>query len=682
MSSLPLNLTRGVITPRHAAEAHADALAAAEARARRRFKIASYADRTRAPLREIRASCRTMVHAGDLDGPIPSLAAISELRKAWRDGKRQLADYAERPRPGRPRRRLPERLLARLREELQSQKHVTTASLYRDLTQAAARWKLPSPSYRAVAREVKQQRLATGAAFFGARATEILAMPHATVPCRHTHDIWYLDETEWPVWLRRRDHALGRWVSFVAALVVITDACSRAVLSALLIDPQQRALRRGDPVKGPTFDSEDVLAAVLSAACRDLAREVTADLAGYLPKHAFRWDRAKPHERLRERLERVGVRVPKLPGNRPPNRGAVEVLIKTLKAEARGMHGHVDRHAPLDHGGQFTPDELRLRAAGHGGAEPRRRLVPVEGLMTVEDAQHALDEVVLHYNTESRPRRLNGRTPVELYHERKRSDARRGDDILHVLERSVGTVSDEGIVVERNGLVTRFAFGARNLMLMRGETVSYRADPWHRGIFVDLCRDTVFFEPMDRFAERLGERRMAAIQSGPPRAYSRQAAADGRAETAREAGGTDAAPPTPADETRGPDSERVAATTGDAVARPAADDPPAVRSEDDAAVDEARPADGDPLPRQRPPTSASRSMSSPTRESVAESHVHAPRGSQAQQQRPATFIAGNPRRRVQIDAARRSTNAEGAPADAASDSNIDVPGAPRTEDQA
>jgi hypothetical protein len=234
------------------------------------------------------------------------------------------------------------------------------------------------PSYAIVKHRIAQHgREQRSAGRHGVAAAVHDAQVVATVPCEYVHEIYTLDEFLLPAWVRAWYRAERRYISIRPWVVVLQDYLARPVVAWHLCDPARLGVDSAEPLG--RYDSDDVLATLLTGACPELAPDSTADFSGRLMR-VLRWDNHSTHEALRERIRRIGIRVPDLPVARPKNRGVVEALIKTLKRWCEGLngvHGHINEYLPTDR----TPDDitrmedleaLRTEASARGERVPRR----------------------------------------------------------------------------------------------------------------------------------------------------------------------------------------------------------------------------------------------------------------------------------------------------------------------
>jgi CBS domain-containing protein len=285
----------------------ADIAVERDERATRRFNIARVAASLPGSLREQRRTLARLIAAGAVPGvtETPSRSTLAALRAKWNDGAHALDDYRDQERSGRPRTPLDERLMDAARTLISNGSAPSIRALHTELEGPAAALGLPRPTYAVLRRIFGQHVIRRTAAKYGAAGAELDAIPHATVPARHTHDVWTLDELLLPAWIRSWNRVRKVWVSVRPWVVIVIDVRSRAALAALLVDPA----RRTDPATGEPAGAvtrEDVLAALLSVACRELAPAATQELAGYLAR-TIRWDRAQAHRALESALHRIGV---------------------------------------------------------------------------------------------------------------------------------------------------------------------------------------------------------------------------------------------------------------------------------------------------------------------------------------------------------------------------------------
>lgn len=497
-------------------------------RMKRRFEVARIADamtRDHATLTDIQAHLRTKVRLGELEAPVPSASAICELRRRWELGDRTVEAYADRPRSGRPRKPLDARLWQVVRESILLGDCPSRSELHRRVRAKAVALNLPDPGRRAVVNAFEREPLRVITSFAGPSAAQRFGFAHPSVPAKQTHRCWVVDEFELPIWVKIFLAYLGVWKSAKLSVVVVIDACSRAILAALLVDPTRRRHPETGAHMERGFDQHDVLGALLSASCRELAREATANLAGYLP-HMIRWDNAQPHMALRDALiDRTKTQVRRLPLRRPQNRGRVERPIGTLKDWMCQLTGFDERWYPVDQANAWHEHQRQAHAEGAGAVRQPRNVIAVEALMDVAEAQCALDDIVRRYNTEHRHRKLGGLTPAQAYRKHMPRDPRAGRTMLQMLDLHHAFVSRDGIAHAENGWAHQFAFTVGSVMLMPGHVVEYRADPLGRGIFANVFNDTHFLQPLDIWSAKVGGRHMGGIHSAAVSVYAEQARA-------------------------------------------------------------------------------------------------------------------------------------------------------------
>jgi hypothetical protein len=498
-----------------------------QARAAERLQVAKIAAAMRKQKeswRAIEIHVESLVEANVLKRPY-SHETIRQLAAAYASGKTSVEDYVDRRRAGRPNRIDHVLLNVIWKAVLTNEAHPVT-QLHEAIVQKAEELGIVPPSYDTVKRRVAEYGRAkrTGAAF-GASAAQMEAMTHSTVPAKFPHDVWVLDEFDAPFYSRVFDKKLEKHVSVRATVITIADHRSGVIVGYWLVDPS----RRIDPETGLAmragFEASDVMAALLSAAWgRSLATPACADFTGWLPR-CLRWDNHSTHGSLRPILtelgERLGVEVasfhkasedapvtsfadwqevdvegaqysdskdgitiPKLPVMRAINRGKIESAIGIVKRWCAHVDSHVDRVIPLDRL-EESPKHLRDVKAGAGSREYRRMPIAVERLPDIDDSRALLDAVVRRFNHEAVPKRT-GMARRALYR-KTWSDAglRPGVDLLAALPINVGFVTAEGIVYDRDGESTTFAYEVegRYALLLDSE-VTFKVDPIRRGIWV------------------------------------------------------------------------------------------------------------------------------------------------------------------------------------------------------
>ncbi|WP_434480134.1 hypothetical protein [Gemmatimonas sp.] len=507
--------------------ARARQMARREARAAERLKVAKIAAAMRKQQQSWRAielHVESLVEASVLRRPY-SHETIRQLAAAYASGKTSIEDYTDRRRAGRPN-RIDHVLLNMIRQAVLTNEAHPVTQLHDALVQKAEALEIVPPSYDTVKRRVAEYgRAKRTAAAFGARAAQMEGMTHSTVPAKFPHDVWVLDEFDAPFYSRVFDKKLEKHVSVRATVITIADHRSGVIVGYWLVDPS----RRIDPKTGLAmragFEAADVLAALLSAAWgRSLATPACAVFTGWLPR-CLRWDNHSTHGSLREILTELGQRlgvevasfhkasedapatsfadwqevevegvqysdaqhgivVPKLPKMRAINRGKIERTIGVVKRWCSQVDSHVDRVMPLDRL-EESPKHLRDVKAGAGSREYRRMPIAVDRLPDIENSRAMLDAVVRRFNHEAVPKRI-GMTRRALYRQTW-SDAglRPGVDLLAALPINVGFVTAEGIVYDRDGVSTTFAYEVEGRYALLLDTeVTFKVDPIRRGIWV------------------------------------------------------------------------------------------------------------------------------------------------------------------------------------------------------
>lgn len=524
-------------------------------RAQTRFQVARFAAELRRQGQSFRAVAK-LVGAAIESGLLPrgadySHESIRSLITDWEAGQRSVEDYLEAPKCGRPG-VLDAHLRALVVTAVKTDTYGSVRRMHQAIKDEARRLGVRPPSYDTVKKLVRQQgQTARSAAAFGARVAQMEGMAYSTVPTRHTHDAWVLDEMDAPFYACVFDPDVMEWVSVRPSVIVLVDHRSGACLGYEIADPSRRRDPETKRIMRAGFDAADVMATLVNAAMRDLAAPATAEFAGYLPR-VLRWDNHRVHQSLRPILTDLGAKaalqigsffapdedgrdvedpaapnaetpagrdlggteatvssqenldIPKLPINRPINRGKIENKVGFLKQLCREFPSHIDRVIPLD---RLDTDPKRQRdvAAGAGERTYRRDPIDVRRLPTIAECRTLLDGRVRYYNFEHRSR-LATEPPAVLYRRHFPSvRPRKGNDLLAALETRTTFVSGEGIVHYHDTIQTTFAYAVeQQFILPLGAEVTYKADPLLRGIFLFHGGRHYLLPPKDEWAAAPG----------------------------------------------------------------------------------------------------------------------------------------------------------------------------------
>lgn len=192
----------------------------------------------------------------------------------------ELADCFNKDRDGRPRKQIDEKLRQFILQELKLNPGLSTSQLRRMVERKADDLEVEAPTYDWLHRF--RQSLDDGALAawkHGRRASVADATPKLTVPADLPHEVWTLDEKQAPVWIRAYHPDDHEYVAVKPQIILIIDNYSRAIVAYRVVPP----FRTGATV---SFNEEDVLGTILSAALPELARPATRPYAGFLPKHS------------------------------------------------------------------------------------------------------------------------------------------------------------------------------------------------------------------------------------------------------------------------------------------------------------------------------------------------------------------------------------------------------------
>lgn len=317
--------------------------------------------------------------------------------------------------------------------------------------------------------------LEVAAARHGRRAAVIDHALKSTIPTRFAHDVWTLDETELPIYVRAFNPASRTEEVVKPHVVVVADHHTKVIVGYQLVPAF------GDTADGlgtrtsATAIEADILAAVWSAALRDLAPACTAPFAGHLPR-AVRMDNIASHGAARQLLLSIGVEVPPLPPYVPNARGDIERLIQTFQKSLPDVQGLTSRFFIADHAREH-PGYRRSRNVGVGRTSVRAPIALAD-LLTLEQLRPELERVIQKFH-ESPHAGLGELTPQHAYHQHQPPTVARraGADVLRVAERRVVTMRPAGVVVNRQ----RFRTVDAADMPAMGATCQVVIDPIRRG---------------------------------------------------------------------------------------------------------------------------------------------------------------------------------------------------------
>jgi len=503
----------------------------ADHRALRRLKMARLAANTEGSLRAKRQAIVAAMNAELIPwGPTPSRETVRQLEARWNGGQQSVEHYYEQPRVGRPKTFMASALEKELDRLLGQPERKSVSSLLAELEQKAEELDVDAPTVHLVRRAITQAgRLRRSAGGHGSRAAEVDALPQGRVPARHTHDVWALDELTLPVYHRQWDRKRRRWRSVRADVVLIVDVRSGAIVSYYIADPSRRFDKDGEQALSG-FDSVDVLAALLSAACPELAPDATRQFAGYLPRR-LRWDNAGSHKELAQWIDgdtTLSVDVRRIVKRRAKSNGAVERRVDIMKEWCAGIHGHVDAWQPND---QVWSDNAadqgaaRSKAAGSTSHRlPRREPIEPKDLLSYDELCAAFDRVVRRYNYEHVTRMRNAHH-IDLYHENLPTRRPRdGQDLVRALEPHTTRVQREGIVHYAWSMAFAFSSHVDGMVLLPDRDVTYYVDPLMRGAFARIENRLYFTKLADVLAQETKAGAVARTQADLARVASDRAA--------------------------------------------------------------------------------------------------------------------------------------------------------------
>lgn len=481
-------------------------------RAEKRLQFAKLAHHTRGSLATKRKAIRNAINAGLIKAggaPVPS--TIADLMKKFELGARSIEDYLDAPRPGREKKPLDLVFQRHLQQAVQEASNKSERELVRECVALARARGLTEPTRHQVREFLKRgYRLKHAAGRHGSRAGEIDGLPHGRIFSRFVNDAWCLDELTFPVWARVPDPTYTFWMSVLCDIVIIVDVRSTAVVGWHLVDPEGRLDEKGEPIQRGGTRSKDVFAALLSAACRELAPDSTAAFAGYLPS-VLRWDNHKAHKALATRMAEAGIGLDLhfIRKRRAISNGSVENRVGTLKRWTKGIRGHVDRHLPTDQvKNDAAAEQSVVRTALSGGTSDRTtERLPIDpcDLLDVHELRDAFNAIVRRYNHEHVNRVFNQTAAQRFFRYRRPRQPRKGRDLVGMIEPADTTVTKNGILLYQDNQEFAFEPMLDDAILMLDSTVIYRPDPLMRGIFVERDGQHHFLIPTPGEQERAQE---------------------------------------------------------------------------------------------------------------------------------------------------------------------------------
>jgi len=375
------------------------------------------------------------------------------------------------------------------------------------------------------------------AARHGSRAAELDATPVGHIPRRHSHFRWSVDEAMLPIWAKYFCPELKAYRSFRPWLVVVRDHASSVVVGWFVVNPVGHV--RPDVTPRLGFSADDVMAALLTAASRELAPASCRPFAGCTPDR-IRWDNHSTHRSLELAWKDRRGSVPDLefveappvehvPVRRPINNGAVERTNGVLKHLFRSCPWHVSKVHPVD----VENLEVRegsgrartLHAAGSTERLPRHELVQPDDLPSHAMIVQLVEAAVLRHNNS--PFRKSRLTRADEFRRLKLHGGRSGDDLIRLLAPETRTVSREGIRgAHRDGPVLIATENADAHFSVRiPQAVTLHLDPGARGAWARNDAHLVFLRRVDHPMTDPERRAFVINQSARARRASDEAAA-------------------------------------------------------------------------------------------------------------------------------------------------------------
>lgn len=496
------------------------------ARATRRYKIAKLVASVPGSLETKRlAVVRAMENDAIPPGAIPSKSTVSYLERMWQEGFRSIENYQEGDgRTGRPLKHIPDVFQEEIDRVVGSGLGRTPHALLVDFQeQAQSQPGIEAPTYYLIRKEfAKAGRMKRAAARHGSRGGIVDGGPKGRFVAEHSHDIWALDELTLPVWVGMYSNALERWISARCDMVLIIDLCSRYPVGWYIADPSRRTDEHGREREGG-FDSRDVLAALLSAACPDLAPDSTKAGAGYLCR-ILRWDNHQAHKTVAALLADMGIeiKVRRIPKRQAFNNGAAERPNRVVKPWFAGVVGHVDEYLPTDRltKEMVDPGHARTVAAGTTPDRETRKIeIAPEQLMRIDELRELADRIMRRFGHVLVRSKFKQTAFNRLQERLARGTPRRGYDLVRALPPVTTTVQDGWIRHYADGREYQYQAVIDNSLWMDDKPVTYIADPVNRGIFV-LDNSRLHFLEHDPAPEESRARAIARTRRNAARHFS------------------------------------------------------------------------------------------------------------------------------------------------------------------
>jgi hypothetical protein len=398
---------------------------------------------------------------------------------------------------------------------------------------AAERMKLSLPGEFVLRRIIDETRggvLGHAAGAHGRRGADADALPHETLPYTLPFDCATMDEVVLPLWVGVWHDLLDRWVSWLLYMILILDYASRVLLGYHLCDPRPRLKNQVIPERGLSvvagFTEEDVMAAWLSVAHRELAPDFLADYCdNVLPRH-IRLDSHSTHVAWKETVRPyITTRVHLVGDYRPFRNGVQERMGATSKRTFRAMFAHlpgnVDSYIPTDRIKQNQRD-ARVQAIPTGERVRRKIEIAPEDLPRVDRVRDLiLPQVFRYYNREHEHSAHGGRTPHNVFMSLlpRRNELLRGDGLIRALPSQTLIMTGAGFQVERNKKVHRFDHRIDNRIILPGSAIVAHLHP--------LLRCVWAVEGPDRKLAYIPEQRIASGQRTPEYVHRMRAAITG-----------------------------------------------------------------------------------------------------------------------------------------------------------
>lgn len=471
--------------------------------ARRRYNITRYylEELSDVSYRDAIPLIEDAIEEGKLEGPAPSYATLwrwvdhyEEVKKAGRAPR--ILDFVAQSSSGRNRKPIHPVIEDFLHEQIVKGQIRTGTKLHKAAVKKAKEEGVPQPSEWQVRRYIEEFDIVEMVGGrYGRRAALIDAMPKGRLPTDWSNDVWMLDETRAPAYIRALDRGTLEWAPVKPWVILLMDVFSRLILSFWVVEPYKYGTE-------PTYTSDDVLGTLLGASFPAVAPDITQRYAGYLPRE-LRWDKHSTHQKLADNIRRLGIHVCEPVGESPYRQGRVERLNGTIKGLCDFIKGVDHAFQPVHRDTmKEDPKNTRSRAAGSKHRESAKQQIAVEDLHDVHSFREALAEQIQEYN-EQQHSMLRGLSPEVAYVQGlDKEKARPGEDALLLMEEKVLTCTKVGVDHTVNGDRVVFNPLSVDFDIGVGDQLLCFADPLQRRLFVHQDGRTKAMMPSEDWARK------------------------------------------------------------------------------------------------------------------------------------------------------------------------------------